>query len=646
MTTATLSAKTTKKTTRATSDLPGGYAGRLLRVDLTKRKCWAEPWGPAEMRELLGGVGLGAMILYRETATKGGKGNVAWDHPDNRLVLATGPVAGLPAWGSSGLTVVTIGAGTNGPTSTQANGFFGTNLKYSGYDAIVLQGQAKGWVYLYINDDVVELRDAKHLLGKDTWETQDALYADTGLAGHQLSVYSIGPAGENLARFAAIQGDYGHVASKNGCGAVMGKKKLKAVAIVRGTKSLRAADPRGLIQAADDVGFDLRTDPSAKSLYEYGTLPGVVNLGKMGALPIKNYTTNVPPTDMSRWEAPKLREGFDHRGHQCSACGMHHCHMSVIRQGEHKGAIVDEPEYEGWSGAGWAIGAVEDIDGVAWLNTQLDKACLDVNEFGWVCGWVMEGQEKGYITEKQLGFRLKWGDIKGADRLIQMISHREGFGDILAEGMKRAAERLGGAAKDAAIYTLKGAAPRGHDHRARWDEMLDTCTSGTGTLESGVPVHPAEVGQPTRINPFDGEAVAKFVAGIRGRRNFEDSLGMCIFTTRTRLENLCRVLNAATGWDVTVPETIRFGRRVAAILRAVSLRCGLTPALERPSTRYGSTPVDGPAKGQAVGQQWEKMVDTWYREVGYDRKTGKPLPATLKGLGLDWLAKELWGKKA
>src|SRR5260370_30786071 len=140
----------------------------------------------------------------------------------------------------------------------------------------------------------------------------------------------------------------------------------------------------------------------------------------------------------------------------------------------------------------------------------------------------MEGEEKGYIREKQLGFRLKWGDIKGAERLIQMISHREGFGDILAEGMKRAAERLGGAAKDAAIYTLKGAAPRGHDHRARWDEMLATCTSGTGTLESGVPGHPPEVGQPPRLNPFDGQAGAKFAALLRGRRDCEDPLAMCI----------------------------------------------------------------------------------------------------------------------
>ena len=641
MTAASVAAPTSRAR-RAAPALPGGYAGRLLRVDLTRRKVWAEPWTPEAMRDLIGGIGLGAMILYRET--KRGKGNTAWDHPDNRLVLATGPLAGLPVWGTGGLTVVTIGAGTNGPTSTQANGFFGTNLKSCGYDAIVVQGQAKDWLYLYVNDDVVELRDARPYQGKDTWETQEALSRDLGMTGHRLSVYSIGPAGESLVRFAAIQGDYGHVASKNGVGAVMGKKKLKAVAIVKGTRGLRAADPRGLFQAADDIAHDLKTDPSARSLYEYGTLPGVVNLSKLGVLPIKNYTTNVPIADLSDWEAPKLRANFDHRGHQCNACGMHHCHMSVIRKGEHKGRIVDEPEYEGWS-CGWAMGAT-DRDLVAWLNTECDRACVDVNEFGWLAGWVMECQEKGYITREQLGFELTWGDVKGARRLLEMVMRREGLGDLLAEGVKRAAEKLGGGAKDCAIYTGKGAVPRGHDHRGRWDEMLDTCTSSTATMETGNPVHPTEVGQPARINPFDGEQVARYVAGLRGRRNFEDSLGICIFTTRTRLDNVCRALEAATGWSFSVDDAIRFGRRTAAINRAVALRCGHTPAMEHPSTRYGSTPHDGPAKGQAIGDQWDTMVDVWYRDVGYDRKTGKPLPQTLAGLGLDWLAKELWGRNA
>ena len=136
------------------------------------------------------------------------------------------------------------------------------------------------------------------------------------------------------------------------------------------------------------------------------------------------------------------------------------------------------------------------------------------------------------------------------------------------------------------------------------------------------------------------------MAGLRGRRNFEDSLGICIFTIRTRLENVCRALSAATGWNYTVDEAMRFGRRTAAINRAVLLRCGISPASEYPSARYGSTPVGRPGQGQAIREQWEKMLDTWYEEVGYDRKTGKPLPATLKDLGLDWLVAELWGQEA
>jgi aldehyde:ferredoxin oxidoreductase len=593
------------------------------------------------MRTLIGGVGLGARILYDEVPA-----DVEWDHPENRLVFATGPLAGLPVWGTGGLTVVTRGALTNGATSTQANGFFGACLKYSGYDAIIVQGEATRWVYLSVHDDDVELRDASHLVGKDTWETQDLLSAEFGLSGHRLSVYSIGPAGENLVRFAAIQGDYGHVASKNGCGAVMGKKKLKAVAIVRGTKPLPVADPRGLFSVADEIAHDLKTDPSARSLYEYGTLPGVLNLHKLGVLPIKNYLTNVAPAgeDLSLWEAPALREAFDHRGHQCNACGMRHCHMQLIPSGPHAGEIVDEPEYEGWASAGWTIGLTDRV-AISWLNTQIDRACVDINEFGWVTGWVMECQEKGLITQEQLGFELRWGDAEGAHRLLRMITHREGFGDLLAEGVKRAAERLGGRAIECAVFTAKGATPRGHDHRGRWEEMLDTCTASTGTLETGNPVHPDEVGLPSRIHPFDPEQVARNVGGLLGRRHFEDSLGICVFTTRTRLENICRALSAATGWHYTREEAIRFGRRTAALLRAFNLRCGIGPELERPSPRYGSTPVDGPAKGITIAPHWERMLEIWYDLVGYDRTTGKPKPETLRALGLERLVADLWGPR-
>jgi aldehyde:ferredoxin oxidoreductase len=621
-------------------DLPGGYAGCILRVDLTSGKTWSEPWAPDDMRAFVGGAGLGAKILWEEVPA-----GVGWDHPENRLILATGPLAGLPVWGTGGLSVVTRGAMTNGGTSTQANGFYGACLKYSGYDAIVVQGQAGDWVYLYVQDGVAELRDAEFLVGKDTWETQDALQARLGYTGHQMSVYGIGPAGENLVRFAVIAGDYGHVASKNGCGAVMGKKRLKAVAVVRGTRAIRAADPRGLFQAADEIAHDLKTNPTTKSLYEYGTLNGVLNLNKIGALPIKNFTTNVVPegTDMAAWEAPSLRAGFDHRGHQCNACGMHHCHMQVIPTGPHRGQIVDEPEYEGWAGAGWAIGCTDPV-AISWLNTQVDRIGVDVNEFGWLVGWVMECQEKGYLTPDQAGgLEIRWGDAEAAAKLLRVISRREGFGNVLAEGVKRASETVGGPAAACAIYTGKGASPRGHDHRARWEEMLDTITSSTGTLQTGPPVQPAEFGMPARINPFDPEAVAKNVGGHLGRRHFEDSLGACIFTTRSLLATMCRALSATTGWEFTKEEALRQGRRTAALFRAFDLRCGIGPDLEWASARYGSVPVDGPAQGRAVQPHWERMVNVWYETVGYDRKTGRPRPDTLRALGLEFLIPSLWG---
>jgi aldehyde:ferredoxin oxidoreductase len=634
----TASAGTSSKKAVDIESAPGPYAGKLLRINLSTGKIWSQPWSPAEQREQLGGIGLGARILYDEVGPR-----VHWDHPDNRLVLATGPLAGLPVWGTGGLTVVTRGALTGGATSTQANGFFGAALKYSGYDAIVIQGQAKKLSYLYINDDTVEIRDAAHLKGLDTWETQQALEVEHGLSGHRMSVYSIGPAGENLVRFAAIQGDYGHVASKNGCGAVMGKKKLKAVCIVRGTKSLAAHDVRGLIQAADEIAHDLKTDPSTSTLYNWGTLPGVTNLYKLGALPIKNYTTNVSDVNMDDWAPTKLRDGFDHRGHQCNACGMHHCHIQVIPSGRRKGELVDEPEYEGWSGAGWTLG-ITDKEAVSWLNTRLDRACVDVNEFGWLCGWVMECMDKGYLTEQQVGFKAKWGDVEDAYRVLQMLTHREGFGDVLAEGVKRASERVGGDAARCAVYTKKGASPRGHDHRGRWEEMLDTCTSSNGTMESANPTFQTEIGLPARINPYDGDQVARLVGGILGRRHFEDSLGGCSFTFRARIELLSRALAAATGWHYGLDEAMRFGRRTAAILRAFNLRCGIGPEVEYPSERYGSQPVDGPAKEHSVMKHWEHMLDVWYETVGYDRKTGKPKAETLKKLGLDRVAKDLWRK--
>jgi aldehyde:ferredoxin oxidoreductase len=616
-----------------------GYAGQLLRVDLTNQRSWTQPFDSEFARKYVGGAGFGARILYDEVPA-----DVAWDDPDNRLIMATGPMAGSVSWGTSNMCVVTRGPMTNGATSTQANGFFGHCLKFSGYDGIVFQGISERWVYLFIDDDHVELRDATHLLGMDTWQLQDTLMIEHGRAGHQMSVYGIGVSGENRVRFAAIEGDYGHVASKNGCGAVLGNKRVKAVAIVRGTRGLPMADPPGVWRAADALSENIKTSPAGSGLYRYGTLPGFTNLAALGALPIKNYTTNIYQSEeaLQQFAPENLRGTFPHRGHQCSACGMHHCMMQTLPSGRHAGELADEPEYEGWSGCGATIGCTDPV-AVSWLNTQVDRAGVDVNEFGWVCGWTMEGYEKGWITKDMLGgLEIPWGDAEAAAKLLWMIARREGFGDVLAEGVKRAAEKLGGDAYQAAVFTMKGATPRGHDHRSRREEMFDTCLSSNATFEIGLAVDSAELNVPARIESFNPVAMPETLAKIFGRRHFEDSIGVCTFTNTVSLATTLVVVNAITGWDMSVAEAMIAGRRTGLMLRAFNLRCGIGPEQEYPSPRYGGIPVDGPAKGVDAMAVWEQMRDVYYDGMGWDRASGKPLPETLNGLGLEDIRAELW----
>lgn len=623
-----------------TEQVTGGYAGRILRIDLTNERVWTEVLSDEEKRKYVGAVGIGSKILWEEVPPE-----VTWDHPENRMILGSGPLAGTPVWGTGTLTVMTRGAMTDGAVVTNAQGFYGANLKYSGYDALVIQGQSDRWVYIYINDDVVELRDASHLLGKDTWETQDTLQAEYGLTGHQISVYGIGPAGESVVRWAIIAGDYGHVASKNGVGAVLGKKKVKCVAIVRGTRGVEVHDPAGLFQAADMISYQLKNAATTTGLYKFGTLNGVYGGSSAGTLPTKNYTTNIfpEPERLDEWQAPSMRALFPHRGHQCNGCGMQHCHINVVPSGEFKGTLIDEAEYEGLSGCGSQIGCFDPV-AVQVLNTQVDKAGVDVNEFGWVVGWVMECYEKGYITKEQLGgLEIRWGDAEAAGKLLQMIARREGFGDVLADGVKIAAEYVGGPAYDCAVFTHKGVSPRGHDHRSRWAEMLEGCVASAGTIETGPPVHPEEHGLPVSHNPFDAKEVGYMTGAMQGRRHFEDSLGTCMFTTRTYLSLVCNALNSVTGWDYTKEEAMMFGKRCSALLRLFNLRSGIGMDVERPSERYWSTPVDGPAAGQSAKENWEALTGTYYETVGWDKETGKPLPEMMRSLGLEYLIPEIWG---
>jgi aldehyde:ferredoxin oxidoreductase len=217
-----------------------------------------------------------------------------------------------------------------------------------------------------------------------------------------------------------------------------------------------------------------------------------------------------------------------------------------------------------------------------------------------------------------------------------MISKREGFGDLLAEGIKRASEKIGGPAADAAIYTMKGNTPRGHDHRTRWSEMFDTCVSSTSTIETHMSVM-----SPDANGPGNWEAVSTEVAETKGLMQLDDSTGACRFNTRMNAKNIAAAISAATGWDFTPEEGKRVGLRAVNLMRAYNLRAGIGAEYDRPSTRYGSTPVDGPTAGISILPHWDEMLRNYYTLMGWNPETGIPLPETLKELGIGCVASHL-----
>ena len=337
-----------------------GYAGKFLRVDLTSEQITEEPLDEETVRKYVGGTGIGAKYLYEEVPAE-----VGWSDEANRMIIATGPLGGTTVGGSGTISVVTKGALTNGAVATQANGFFGAFLKFSGYDGIILQGRAKRWVYLYIHSGGAELRGASHLVGKDTWETSDLIKTEFGQSERGMSVASIGPAGENLVKFACIFFDKGHTASHDGTGAVMGSKRLKAIAVTRSRARPTLKDKEGVSAIANQLHDNIVNDPVAREgVYSWGTLNGVTRHTMVGdgILPVKNYTTSIydiEPEKLEKFGGPYIRSHFEPKPSPCWACRMHHCHMITITEGPFKGYVGEEPEYECFAAFGPVIGVTD-----------------------------------------------------------------------------------------------------------------------------------------------------------------------------------------------------------------------------------------------------------------------------------------------
>jgi len=610
-----------------------GSTGKVLRVDMTQGKLWDEALDEATLRRYLGGTGLGAKYLMEEVAPK-----IDWSDPKNIFFLGSGILGGSRIPGCGTISITTKGALTNGATSSQANGNFGAYLKWCGYDAIVVQGASTTWKYLYLHEGGAELRDASKLVGKGSWETEDAIKAELGYKERAMSVFSIGPAGENMVRFAGVFGDRGHAAAHNGLGAVMGSKKLKAFAAQRAPNKLQFADSQKLGELAK------KTTEGAKAfggggVFNWGTSRVVPAAEPAGWLPVKNYQTNVFP-EKDLFDGQRIRSLFQSQNYPCYGCASHHYELMTVTEGPYKDFFGKEPEYEQWASWGPQIGQ-KDPGAAVVLSNECDNLGMDTNEAGWLVGWVMECYQKGALKKEDLGgLEMTWGNVEATRALLKKIANREGYGDTLAEGVKLAAEKMGGEAVNWAIFTGKGNTPRGHDHRGRWVEMLDTVVSDTGTLQTQMLVTNKDLWKmPNPMDVFNPDHIVQAEANSTGSMTVSDCLVQCWFCSFNDTETQTESINAATGWNISLEEVMKIGRRVVAMMRIYNLKAGLTPDKEKPSPRYCSQSVDGPNTDKPIAPHWEKMMDQYYKMMGWDRKTGMPLPETLKELGIEDLAK-------
>lgn len=617
----------------------GGYMGKVLRVDLTQGTFVEEEIDPQILYDYIGGIGLGIRLLYDEVTP-----DIRPFDDENRLIFLTGPLTGTTVPGSGGFAVISKSPITGFVGCGQANGHFGVRLKKAGYDGLIFTGKSKKLVYLYINNGKPEIKDAAALQSQTTWETRDFLLNEHNTQGAPLSVASIGPAGEKGVAFAAIMSDFGHVASTGGLGAVMGSKNLKAIA-VHGKAKIPLDDNhkdrvRELTRAW--IKKAMTSTPIAKG----GTQALFMPYYESGWVPVKNLTTNIFP-EAKKFDGTYLREKVFTKVKKtpCHACAFDHCRAIKSKDANESDPVWEDPEYEDLAGWGPNVG-ITDPKAAALLTHMNDGWGMDLKECSFTLSLAMECFEKGLISKEDTGgIDLAWGNVASILQLLEQIATRQGFGDVLADGVKKAADRIGRTAPQYAVYVKRGIAPHVHDPRARWGTLFAEALSDTGSIDG--------IDYTTRKNDELGiheptsdpdDKVARAQARSGPLRHLEDSIINCFFFDRAPgiLAIMVEVLNAVAGYDYTVEEFLKCGDRITNLLRAFNIRAGLVPEDDTISPRLLKAPHDGPQQGKSFAETFLKVRSCYYREKGWDAATGKPLPETLRELELDDLIKDIW----
>jgi aldehyde:ferredoxin oxidoreductase len=629
-----------------------GYVGKYLRVDLTRGKIVELPLRKEWARYYIGGSGMAARILYDEVTPE-----VEPLSPENLLIFATGPVTGTIYPPSGRYCVVTRAPLTGIWGEAHSGGYFGPELKYAGYDLLVIQGRSEKPVYLAIDDGRAELRSAEGLWGRTTSETTDMIEEEFGDPG--VRVACIGKAGERLVKFACIINDRARAAGRTGVGAVMGSKRLKAVA-VRGNGDVEVADFDRVWELAEEAHERYTRGEWGKAshdaLYRYGT-PGLVAWeNEIGRLPTKGHYTGVfeyaDEIGPDRFE----REFIVHR-RACMNCRIQCKKVSQVRSGPYAGTLSEGPEYETIVAFGSNC-LVRDFPAIMRANLLCNLHGMDTISCGGTVSFAMECFERGVLTERELGMPLRWGDGDAMVRLVEMIASREGIGDVLAEGVREAARRIGKGSERWAIH-VKGLEVSGQDGRAHQSVGLTHAISVIGGAHLRALSSLDELDYRETIAKRYGEEKAKdlgdrlstkykgmLIKDVEDLYAVVDSLITCKYGTMWPpafyFDDYARILPAVTGIQEfsRVEEVRAAAERIVNLKRAFNARLGLDRKDDTLPDRFLKEPMpDGPAKGMVVNLK--PMLDEYYAERGWDVETGLQRRETLEKLGLEDVADDL-----
>lgn len=611
-----------------------GWMGTILKVDLTSGKIKREPLSEEVARNYIGGRGINVRMLYDSV-----KPGTEPFSSDNVLIFGTGPLTGT-ALASGRLNITAVSAMNFMLGDANAGSHFSPELKYAGYDHVVFTGKSDRPVYLWIDDDTVELRDAKHLWGKLTDETNEMIKKETG--DSRIQVSCIGPAGENLSRLACVIVGFDGAAGKCGLGAVMGSKNLKAVA-VRGTKGVKVANPSGLRDYLLEVQQRAMRNPEYAALSTYGTTRRLAGRQAQGTLPIRNAYEGGFGYDKGRnydnISPETLRRKYTIKDKACFGC-VNHCRQWYE---------IKEGPYAGLRDVGMELVTQESFGTLFdnWYAPSVYKGMnlsnrygLDMMECGQIIAAAAEWYERGLITKEDLGgIDLQWGNYEAQLAMIPKIANREGIGDLLAEGAVIAAKKIGPEAEKT-ITQYKGVFRSTVEVRAAIGYALGlaTATRGADHLRGAV-VFPAPA------DSYDG--IAEAVFGLQRAQTMADSLEICKFVgAQAKMEIVpgvgAKFLSLVTGMEIDEEAMLNVVDRIWTLERAFIVREGVTRKDDFPVGRMMEEPIgSGPLKGRRLDRKkWEKMLDDYYRLNGFD-KNGVPKRATLERLGLKEVADEL-----